>query len=129
MRRRKFLATVGGSVAALKVVPGLSVNSRAADGTDLSLPALLPGDLDTYFTEEKLRDAIDTTASLKGVQFEVVANYFAAWHSSPALDEIYGKGWTLWEWLKNSKPLFPGHLWPKYPLWGYFNEADPAWAE
>ena len=129
MRRRKFLATVGGSVAALKVVPGLSVNSRAADGTDLSLPALLPGDLDTYFTEEKLRDAIDTTASLKGVQFEVVANYFAAWHSSPALDKIYGKGWTLWERVKKSKPLFPGQLLPKYPLWGYFNDADPAWAE
>jgi hypothetical protein len=45
------------------------------------------------------------------------------------MEKIFGKGWTEWEILKNSKPLYPGHLFPKYLLWGYSNEADPEWAE
>lgn len=25
--------------------------------------------------------------------------------------------------------MSPGHLQPKYPLWGYYDEADPNWSE
>jgi hypothetical protein len=45
------------------------------------------------------------------------------------MEERFGKGWTEFEVLRNSKPLYPGHIFPKYPIWGWFNEADPQWAE
>lgn len=30
-----------------------------------------------------------------------------------------------WETVRNAKALFPGHIWPRVPLWGYVDEADP----
>lgn len=29
-----------------------------------------------------------------------------------------------WETVREAKALFPGHTWPRKPLWGYVNEAD-----
>jgi len=34
--------------------------------------------------------------------------------------EKYGE----WQSVKSAKPKFPGHQWPKKPLWGYVDEAD-----
>jgi hypothetical protein len=133
MRRRQFFKALTGSAAALE-----AARSWATPATAPELPAahnfseisaVGPGDLEAYFTEEKLRQAVDTTPSLKGIKFEVVAYNFPSWHPSPFMEKIFGKGWTEFETLKNSKPLYPGHLFPKYPLWGYFNEAEPEWAE
>lgn len=31
-----------------------------------------------------------------------------------------------WQTVKSAEPKFPGHRWPRKPLWGYVNEADPA---
>ena len=36
-------------------------------------------------------------------------------------DEGYGE----WQTVKKMQPRFEGHLWPRKPLWGYVNEADP----
>jgi hypothetical protein len=44
------------------------------------------------------------------------------------MEDRFGKGWTEFETLKNAEPLFHGHLWPKFPLWGYFDESEPEWA-
>lgn len=30
-----------------------------------------------------------------------------------------------WQSVKNAVKKFPGHNWPRKPLWGYVNEADP----
>jgi len=30
-----------------------------------------------------------------------------------------------WQTVINAKPKFEGHNWPRKPLWGYMNEADP----
>ena len=30
-----------------------------------------------------------------------------------------------WQSVKNAQPKFEGHLWPRKPLWGYVDEADP----
>ncbi|MHB9022963.1 MAG: glycoside hydrolase family 99-like domain-containing protein [Armatimonadota bacterium] len=59
---------------------------------------------------------------------EVVAIYFPSWHPNDHYAAWYGKGFSEWELLKTSQPLFPGHQQPKTPSWGYFDESDPAWS-
>ncbi len=133
MDRRNFLRDLGVASAAWGAsrAPGAEhpTESRNAAQNFSDVAAVSPGDLEAYFTEEKLRQAIDTAVSLAGTKFEVVAYNFPSWHPSPVMEKLFGKGWTEFETLKNSRPLYPGHLFPKYPLWGYFNEAEPEWAE
>ncbi len=57
-----------------------------------------------------------------------MAIYFPSWHSNPHYEAWYGRGFTEWELVKSAQPLFPGHHQPKVPVWGYFDESDPAWA-
>jgi hypothetical protein len=132
MQRRQFFCTAGAAAAAWGMRCARAEASDPAEtvATNFShVPAVSPGDLEAYFTEEKLGQAIDTMPSLAGMKFEVVAYNFPSWHPSPYMEKIFGEGWTEFETLKHSKPLYPGHLFPKYPLWGYFNEAEPEWAE
>lgn len=132
MQRRSFLSSLGTSAALLSATPALAADSKPVPRSLTNfteVPAVLPGDLEAYFTEEKLRRTIDTSASLQGIKFETVAYNFPAWHPSPFMEKFFGKGWTEFEVLKRAQPLYPGHLLPKYPLWGYFDEADPEWAE
>ncbi|MBQ7177671.1 MAG: glycoside hydrolase family 99-like domain-containing protein [Victivallales bacterium] len=58
---------------------------------------------------------------------EIFAVYFPSWHVDRHYEKWYGKGFSEWKLMKTTKPLFPGHLQPKEPLWGYFDEADPEW--
>lgn len=58
---------------------------------------------------------------------EVVAVYFPSWHPNDHYQAWYGKGFSEWELLKTTQPIFPGHHQPKIPTWGYFDESDPAW--
>ncbi len=39
---------------------------------------------------------------------------------------FWPEGMGEWETVKAAKPKFKGHQWPRKPLWGYVNEADPA---
>ena len=39
---------------------------------------------------------------------------------------FWPEGMGEWETVRAAKPKFEGHLWPRKPLWGYVNEADPA---
>ncbi len=82
-----------------------------------------------YFSEERLHSALGVTTLATPADCLVVAYNFPSWHPSPFMEKIFGPGWTEWETLKAARPLYPGHTMPKFPLWGYFNEADPAWAE
>ena len=81
-----------------------------------------------YFTDERLHAAIGTTELRAPKDVGVVVYNFPSWHPSPWMEARFGKGWTEWEALKEARTLFPGHTMPHYPLWGYYNEADPAWA-
>ncbi|HLV97964.1 MAG TPA: glycoside hydrolase family 99-like domain-containing protein [Ktedonobacterales bacterium] len=60
--------------------------------------------------------------------YEVAAYYFPQYHTDPLNDRWHGQEWTEWEVLKVARPRFPGHRQPIVPAWGYFDEADPAWA-
>jgi hypothetical protein len=132
MKRRSFFKTLGGSAIALEASRAGSLNaglpSPNAPINYAQVPSVFPGDAEAYFTDEKLHQWIDTGVSLQGHKFEVVCFSFPCWHPSPYMENIFGKGWTEWEILKRSTPLYPGHLFPKYPLWGYFNDAEPEWA-
>lgn len=56
---------------------------------------------------------------------EIFAIYFPSWHPDKHYEKWYGKGFSEWELVKTTKPLFDGHVQPKKPLWGYFDESDP----
>lgn len=133
MRRRDFVTSVGGTLAALQkrrfFGAAIPPSTSSSPDTYASVAPVQPGDAEAYFTEDKLRDAIDTSISLENKKFEVVAYNYPGWHSTPFMDKAFEKGWTELELLRNSKPLYPGHLFPKYRLWGDFNEATPEGAE
>ena len=38
---------------------------------------------------------------------------------------FWEEGYGEWQTVKKMKPKFEGHVWPRKPLWGYVNEADP----
>ena len=59
---------------------------------------------------------------------EIAAYYFPQYHPDPRNDALHGPGWTEWELVRAARPRFEGHHQPKVPLWGEFDEADPAWA-
>lgn len=60
---------------------------------------------------------------------DIFAIYFPSWHPDTHYEEWYGKGFSEWELLKTTKPLFEGHQQPKVPLWDYFDESKPEWME
>ncbi len=43
----------------------------------------------------------------------------------PRTRMFWPEGNGEWETVRNAGPKFPGHRWPRRPLWGYCNEADP----
>jgi len=59
---------------------------------------------------------------------EVAVYYFPQYHPDARNDAWHGQGWTEWDILKAARPRYPEHRQPIVPEWGYFNEADPAWA-
>ena len=56
---------------------------------------------------------------------EVFAIYFPSWHPDKHYEQWYGKGFSEWELVKTTKPLFKNHKQPRVPTWGYFDESDP----
>lgn len=60
---------------------------------------------------------------------EVITVYFPSWHPDAHYEKWYGKGFSEWELLKTTVPLFEGHHQPKRPSWGFFDESDPVWME
>jgi hypothetical protein len=64
----------------------------------------------------------------KSKEYEVAVYYFPNYHPDSINTRWHGQKWTEWEVVKSARPRFAGHEQPKVPSWGYFNEADPAWA-
>ena len=54
---------------------------------------------------------------------EVFAIYFPSWHIDRHYEKWYGKGFSEWELVKSTHPLFKEHVQPKKPLRGYFDES------
>ncbi len=43
----------------------------------------------------------------------------------PRTRMFWPEGNGEWETIRKAGPKYPGHTWPRRPLWGYCNEADP----
>lgn len=60
-------------------------------------------------------------------QYDVAAFVWPAYTGDELRTRIFWpEGIGEWETVKNSRPKFDGHSWPRKPLWGYVNEADPS---
>ena len=60
-------------------------------------------------------------------QFYDVAAYIwpAYTGDEPRTRMFWPEGGGEWETVRKATAKFPGHQWPRRPLWGYGNEADP----
>lgn len=43
----------------------------------------------------------------------------------PRAKIFWPEGIGEWQTVRDAKPKYDGHQWPRKPLWGYVNEADP----
>lgn len=60
-------------------------------------------------------------------KYDVAAYIWPAYTGDELRSRMFWpKGYGEWETIQEAKPKFPGHQWPRKPLWGYVNEADPA---
>ena len=46
--------------------------------------------------------------------------------NEPRSRMFWEQGYGEWQTVKSATAKYPGHTWPRKPLWGYVNEADPA---
>jgi len=134
MNRRNFLRSslqtgLVASIAATASAQGTNGNASASAAATAPPPDMIGETaLASYFTEQRLHQALGTDQLLKPTDVQVVAYNFPSWHPSKYMEGIFGKGWTEFDTLRNARTLFPGHSMPHYPLWGYFDESNPVWA-
>ena len=59
----------------------------------------------------------------------VLAYVYPGWHPIPERDAAFYPGFTEWDLVYASPPRFPGHVQPRLPLWGRYDDRDPAEVE
>jgi len=57
--------------------------------------------------------------------YDVAAIVWPSYHPDDRAKIFWPDGIGEWQTVMNNKPKFEGHEQPRYPLWGYVNEADP----
>lgn len=65
----------------------------------------------------------------KSKYYDVAAFVWPSYHPDDRAKIFWPDGIGEWQTVISNKPKFPGHEQPRYPLWGYINEADPYVAE
>lgn len=59
-------------------------------------------------------------------QYDIAAYIWPSYTGDePRTHIFWPEGYGEWQTVKAAKPKYPGHDWPRRPLWGYINEADP----
>jgi hypothetical protein len=79
-------------------IPGLVRNYQVVHTNKATLYIILPIQYTKY-----------------GPSLPLGAYYFPNYHPDPRNEQLYGKGWTEWELLKDATPRFDGHQQPKAP--------------
>ena len=60
-------------------------------------------------------------------QYDIAAYVWPSYTGDEPRSKIFWQeGYGEWQTVKRAVPKFEGHDWPRKPLWGYVNEADPA---
>lgn len=65
----------------------------------------------------------------KKQQYDIAAYVWPSYHPDERAKIFWPEGIGEWQTVMSNKPKFEGHEQPRYPLWGYINEADPYVAE
>lgn len=59
-------------------------------------------------------------------KYDVAAFFWPSYTGDePRARIFWPEGYGEWQTVKAMQPQFEGHEWPRKPLWGYINEADP----
>ena len=59
-------------------------------------------------------------------KYDIAAYVWPAYTGDEPRTRIFWpEGIGEWQSVKNSVSKYPGDTWPRKPLWGYVNEADP----
>jgi len=59
-------------------------------------------------------------------KYDVAAYIWPSYTGDEPRSRIFWEeGYGEWQTVKKMQPRFEGHTWPRKPLWGYVNEADP----
>jgi Glycosyltransferase WbsX len=61
--------------------------------------------------------------------YDIAAFVWPSYHPDDRAKIFWPMGIGEWETVMKNKAMFEGHQQPRYPLWGYINEADPYVAE
>jgi len=57
--------------------------------------------------------------------YDVAAYVWPSYYPDPRAKIFWPMGIGEWETVMKNQPKFEGHAQPRYPSWGYVNEADP----
>lgn len=58
-------------------------------------------------------------------KYDIAAFVWPSYHPDDRAKIFWPDGIGEWQTVMSNKAKFPGHEQPRYPLWGYVNEADP----
>ncbi len=56
----------------------------------------------------------------------VLTYVYPGWHPIPERDVTFHPGFTEWELVEAATPRFSSHAQPRLPLWGRYDDRDPA---
>ena len=60
-------------------------------------------------------------------KYDVAAYIWPAYTGDEPRTRIFWpEGMGEWQSVRSAQAKYPGHTWPRKPLWGYVNEADPC---
>ena len=62
-------------------------------------------------------------------QYDIAAFVWPSYHPDDRAKIFWPDGIGEWQTVISNQPKYEGHEQPRYPLWGYINEADPYVAE
>jgi hypothetical protein len=62
-------------------------------------------------------------------KYDIAAFVWPSYHPDDRAKIFWPEGIGEWQTVMTNKPKYDGHEQPRYPLWGYINEADPYVAE
>lgn len=62
-------------------------------------------------------------------KYDIAAYVWPSYHPDNRAEIFWPDGIGEWQTVISNKPKYQGHEQPRYPLWGYINEADPYIAE